>query len=198
LLGKISNISFLGNWDFSRSFAYARRGEARRDTIAALEKDFEFAPKKAEGIANVTAMAGQGSVNPEFFSERFSFSSEPKPGKKNGRLISFDNGVVYDQVSSDVLFYNASEQKYFTPSKVIFYESGIPREIINDKGDFQKTVVLVKTPEKEQAFIAEDALATSLLVKLYFLNGAGLQNFKLFYADDEKGIFIYEIVWGEP
>jgi hypothetical protein len=78
---------------------------------------------------------------------------------------------------------------------VIFYEAGAAREIKNAKGDYEKTIVLVKGPEKDQAFIAEGPLATSLLVKLYFLGGAGLRSFKPFYSDDEKGIYIYEIVW---
>ena len=197
LTGKIANISFLGNWDFPKAFAFAHRHEARKAVVSALVKDFDLTPKKAEWVAEVTALSGNGSDNSELFSTRSIFFLEPKPGRKAGHLTYFDNGVVSDQDSDDVLFYDAEAEKYHSPRKVIFYETGVARVVENDKGDYDKTVVVIRDPQKSQAFIADDQLAVSLLVKLYFLRGAGLRFFKPFYSDDVAGIYIYEIVW-EP
>jgi len=197
MLMKISNISFLGNWDFSKAYAYAHRGESRGDVVAALKKDFALAPENAEWIENVTAENGNPQASSEFCSSRYSIPDEPKKGKSEGGLTYFDNGIVYNQGTKEVLFFDGAERKYYRPRKVVFYENGVAREILNENGDFQKTVVLVKQPKNEQAFITDDPLAGSLLVKLYFLGGEGLHSFRPFYSDEENGIFIYEIDWGQ-
>ncbi len=197
LIDKIGNISFLESWDFSKAYAYAHRHEAREAIISALEKNFGLTAETAARIANATAVMGNSVGRSEFFSVRYGFSLRPTGGKKKGALTFFDNGIVYDHSSNDVLFYDANKRKYFRPRKVIFYEAGVAREVLDRYGDYSKTIVLAKGPKKEQAFIADDPLAASLFVKLYFLGGAGLRSFKPFYADDEKGIFIYEIDWDQ-
>ena len=196
MVKKIPNISFLGNWDFSKAFAYAHRHEARGKILTVLETDFGLDPLRAEKVAEATALTGRGKAGNERFSNRYSFVPITRTERKEEQRNPSGNQLVSNHASKDVRFFNPLERKYFCPRRVVAYDNGAVRESFNDKSDLPKTALLIRGQRGEQSFIADDPLATSLIVKLYFMKGAGLKYFKPFYSDDKNGIYIYEIVWG--
>lgn len=196
LLQKISNISFLGNWDFKKLYAQRNRHKGQEAFLAGLKTAFEMTPDEAEQFYKQSSFLSKDDGNTrESLSQRYDFYARPIPGRGKSQLRFFDNGVVYNPGSKEVLFYSDSEKKFYEPKKVLIYENGKGREVLNDQGDYEPTVVLVDTKGEYQSFIVTPELAESLLVKMYFLKGHGLKHFKPFYADEEKKIYIYEIVW---
>ncbi len=195
LLGKMPAISFLGNWDFRKLLALRNRSQPKQKVLSLLESSLGSTSAEAEKIYNNTRASFPGFRANESLSKRYRFSVKPMKGKTQGRLVSFDNGVIYNPSSQDVLFYSGDDKKYYIPRKVVFFENGRTKRIHNEKGGFGKTVIVAKEDGEYQALIADDELAESLFVKLYFLGGRGLKYFKPFYADEKNKIYIYQIDW---
>jgi len=195
LLGKMPSISFLGNWDFRKLLVRQNESQPRQKVLSLLESSLGSKSVEAEKIYNDTSVSFSGFRANESLSTRYSFSVRPMKGKNQGHLMSFDNGVVYDPDSQDVLFYSGNDQRYYTPREVVFFENGRTQRVHNEKGDIRKTVIVVKEGKECQSLIADDELAESLFFKLYFLGGRGLKHFKPFYADEENKIYIYQIEW---
>lgn len=196
MLAKMPSISFLGNWDFRTLFVFGGRHKPEAEVLAGLRKTFGLSPDEARQSYHEAMTRIKDYGNNEALSHRYVFSTDPVSGKEAGQLLHFDNGVVYNTGSRDILFYSSPEGKYKVPRRTVLYEDGKEREIRNEKGDLSKTAVIVRNGNEYQAFLASDELAESLLVKLYFLGGKGLKCFKPFYSDDKEGIYIYEILWG--
>ncbi len=198
MLEKMSSISFLGSWDFRAVFVSANRHKPEGEVLAGLRTIFGLSPDEALKSYQ-TAMTGiEDRGKNDGLSCRYTFASVPASGKEAGQLLYFDNGVVYNTGSRDILFYSSLDGKYRIPKKAVLYENGKKREIVNEKGDYVKTIVIVRNGGEYQALIGSDELAESLFVKLYFLGGQGMKSFKPFYSDDKEKIYVFEILWGDP
>lgn len=194
MLGKMSNISFLGNWDFKRLYAYRETGRPQEEVLAGLKNIYGMDNQRSRDFYNATRFISSWPGNFDNVSSRYAFHSGVVPGRRDGKFISFDNGLVISNDTKDALLYLPSSKHYASLRKMVFFNNK-KEEVIKDNGEYDKTVAVFTKGNDTSAVFMDDALVDSLFVKLYFLGGKSLKHFKPFYADDESRIYIYEIVW---
>jgi len=195
MLAKMPSISFLGKWDFSKLFAYRNRNEPEPKVLSELREIFDLTEEKAMRVYEEGKSAGVDAAGQEALSQRELFYGTALKGKLSKNLLHFNNGLILDPKSKDVLWYSPSQGQFLIPKKNIFFENGQRKEVLRNDGDLDRTVVFNERKNEIQSLVSDDDLAESLLTRLFFLKGEGLKRFKIFYADEENKIYIYEILW---
>jgi len=196
LFGKMQNISFLGNWDFRK--LYARKNRKRPGDLVAdeLVKIYGLSPAEAEKIVHEDgAKLKTGENDSEPLSRRYSFHTGVVNNAREGELIYFDYGLVFNPRSHDALLYSPEDGKYKVPRKVILFEDGGFSEIKKENADDRRVALLIHQGNTYKSFLADEELVGSLYVRLFFLGGNKSKYFEPFYSDDENGIYIYKINW---
>lgn len=195
LFGKMTSISFLGNWNFQRLYVRQNQKMSKEDLVAGLQKIYNDSPEAAEKVFDAETMAAQFKIGNESLSQRSHFYTEIVKNAKAGELVYFDYGLVFNPQTQDALLYLASEEKYVIPKKVILFEDGLKTEIERPDGNDDRVVLLVRQGNEYKSLVADQQLVDSLFVRLFFLKEDELDHFKPFYADEEHGIYIYQIDW---
>ncbi|HOE68034.1 MAG: Undecaprenyl-diphosphooligosaccharide--protein glycotransferase [Candidatus Omnitrophica bacterium ADurb.Bin314] len=196
MVGKMASISFIGNWDARKLMIERMAGEPAEAVRGRLTSLFGLAPEEAERLYQRQTETLKGVDRNESISTRSDFFSSPVKGEKGKSLIRFDNGVVFDPVSPEVLYYSEAASKFRVPKRVVLWREGVRSEMKNEGGGDDATVLIAANGEEYRAVLANDDLIDSLFVRLYLLGGSGLKHFNPFHSDDEYKIYIYEIDWG--
>lgn len=200
MIGKMSNISFLGNWDFIKLYIYRNIREPEVDILEHVSDIFGLSSEELRRYyKNVAAEIREGA-SCEIFSARYRFHTLPEVGKKEGNMLHFNNGIIFNFDSRQAFVYSLGEKRYEKPSEVILTGFSGKEEIVlsNEQTSENGIPWLFKSDEKDiyKSVFVDKPLVKSLFSKLYFFKGRGLKYFEPFYADDNAGIYIYRIVWG--
>lgn len=194
LLGKMPSISMLGKWDFQKLYAYRKRKEPQSDTVLGLQRVYGASSENAERIvrdlSSRSEREGVGAL-----SRSFSVYSPVALGSSEGELVHFGNGFVFNPRTGDGLLYSQDQGGFKVPEKTVFFENDQMRIMGSGRGNDSRAVLLTRQGGVYKSLVADPDLVGSLAVKLLFLEGAGLQHFKLFYSDEKNHIYIYKINW---
>ena len=197
MLPKMASISFLANWDFSKFYVFQNIKHPRAEVLDNLSRIFSLDKETVARIYEETAMALSGKGFYETVSRRFGFPGGPQDGRRQGKLMSFANGLVIDADSRDTLMFNQASG-YVAPPTLYFYVNGT-KEIVRDEPNYGDPAIgVLVSGDHWQSILMSRSLSDSLFFKLYFLGGQGLKHFQLFYADKEAKIYIYRIIWDLP
>ena len=124
------------------------------------------------------------------YSEAFSLI-----GKNNGQLIFRDNLSV-DLATMDATI-QSPQYGMGQPASVFYLKDGVVTEHVNPDGNLNYSVVLYQEDGQYVARLMDHALANSLIMKLYYFDGAGLKHFKpLILSHDLTGrtrIKVFEV-----
>lgn len=194
LFQKMSAISYFSNWNFQRLFLNQNFKLPAAVVVSQLQNLWGMPPARAQAMYELAAL-NHGRFEDEALSRRIQFYGKPERGKQRGDLLAFGNGFLFNLRSNEVVFYSKEDKRYVFPRKVVFYDGAEQKTFENLQGDYDKVIVLVKKQDAYWSVVADPGLEDSLFLKLYLLDGQGLKRFKPFYRDEEKHIYIYEILW---
>ncbi|MFH0753280.1 MAG: STT3 domain-containing protein [Candidatus Omnitrophota bacterium] len=175
-------LSYLGKWNFERIEQINQNPELAKKVPA------KGSPLYIDFLWNL--VGGQW---------RQSESLNPL-GKKDTQIL-FDQGVTID---TTVMTGQVNSPKFGRgiPASIVYFDESRGRVVEKKQDGATLTYSLVYYKDKEgtpHAILMDTILANSLIMKLYYFNGKGLEHFKLFSKEQDLSgrtkIFIYEVKW---
>jgi hypothetical protein len=111
--------------------------------------------------------------------------------------VLFNSGYVYDLSQKLMYVYSSREGRYRAPQSIFRVEGDNISEEVYPESDSKYSALLLEDKEKYDLITLSPALGRSIFVRLQFLNGRGLEHFKLFTreGDWQNQILVYEIKW---
>lgn len=117
---------------------------------------------------------------------------------QNERTVSFTENLLIDKTSMQAVI-NSSTYGQGTLASVVYQEGNRIVERVNPNANLKYSVVLYIQDGQPMARLMDRNLANSMLIKLFFFNGAGMTHFKpLTSSSDTTGrtqIKVFEAVW---
>jgi len=195
LVAKMVPISFLGNWDFKKFLIDQNKKRPREEVLSKLQTAFGLAEEDYEKLDDTWTKLLKNFGRRESFSRKFEFSSDSVQGQRGVDLVRFDNGVVFNDRSLETLYYSSIDSRFLIPKRTVIWRDGIRTEFSGEKKEGRQSVLISIQDDKYTSMIGSDELIDTMFVKLYFLGGAGVENFRPFYMDDENHIYVYQVDW---
>jgi hypothetical protein len=194
MIYKMHNISFLGNWDFSRVYVLKNNNLPKSKVIEGLTGIFSLSKEQAESIYGETILATTEDELSEILSKRYSYKFFIEKGTEKNGVVYFDNGVILNlaDFGARALSIGEGYKKY----RYVFIYDNEKITLYEDKdADYKESVLFFKNNNEWKGVGLSKDLAESLFTKLYFFGGAGLKYFEPFYADKDGEMRVYKIKW---
>jgi asparagine N-glycosylation enzyme membrane subunit Stt3 len=193
---KITQIAFLGNWDFIRTYIVNNLNKTPKPQIegylSALGVDSNLTQRFYQEASLLSSADSE-----EWISRRLSFRNRLVAGQRKDNIVFFDNGLIYNLGDQKTSLYSFREYQYKIPFSLFSAEGNRLKEIVYPDSNLDVSVLLLRNDSGYQSILLDRDLAQSLFVRLYFLGGKDLKHFKLFTEDSAGGNYIrvFEIVW---
>lgn len=199
LLPKIQPISFLGNWDFKRADIYRKAKELKKDQFSGyLVKEYGYDANEALALYGMLALINTDDAL-EWISHPLQFFNVSRFYRKEGNLLMFDNDFIVDLTSHNSYFSDIRDGKWKVPESLFYQQAGAIKEVKYANKDVDFSVLLAGENDDWRIVIADTPLLNSMLMRLYYLEGAGLKYFKPFIKKDLKDssdkIIVYKMEW---
>ena len=193
---KIIPISFLGNWDFAKVYLSQNFSPEVKKKVEEYFLATGTDKKVLDKFFEEARLIGKGNFD-RLVSHKSKFYSQLIEGKVKGDMALFDNAMVYKIKDKKIYLYSSQDFKYQIPKSLFYIEQDKIQEVVFPDNDVNYSVLVFDTPEGISAVLLDRELANSMFVRLYYLNGKGLKNFKpaLEEKDGDKYIRTFEIVW---
>jgi dolichyl-diphosphooligosaccharide--protein glycosyltransferase len=197
-------LSFVGNWDFTK-VCLSQKVNARQQANKTIDYFVKLGidKKELEKLYQEAALIS-GDDFKEWVSHPLEFYSKLLKGSQKEGIILFDTGIVYNPREKTVYIFSTKEGKYKIPKSLFVSEGDTLEEHAYDKNDLDEVSALIFKDGKDYyALLLDPALVKSMLVRLCFLQGAGLKHFKPFITGEspaEEGeprqyIRVFQIDW---
>lgn len=202
LLSSMPMLSKVANWDFGKYRLWNKFQELGKDKFIVyvkekfncLEEDSEklylgFKSMREEDISDwvtVDNYAFYTNYSGQYFYNR------------EDNIIQFANGLAVDKEGLKAYLWSDSSRENIIPGRVIFFTNGVVKENINKDGNEKYSLLLSEDNGIYKAVLFSSPLADSLFFKLYFMQGKGLEHFKLIGHNSKEGfsdIYLYKIEW---
>ncbi|MFA5272393.1 MAG: hypothetical protein WC412_08695, partial [Candidatus Omnitrophota bacterium] len=194
MIFKMYNISFLGNWNFSKVYVLKNNNLPKNKVIEGLMEIFSLSKEQAENIYSETILATTEDELNEILSSRYSIKFVVEKGRENNGVVYFDNGIVLNlaDFSARALSIGEGYKKY----RNVFVHDNNKISLYEDKdADYKEGMLFFKNNNEWKGVGLTKDLAQSLFAKLYFFGGLDLKYFEPFYIDKDGGMYIYKIKW---
>jgi len=195
---KISPISYIGNWDFSRVDLWFKHQRLSQDEfLTYAQKHYRLTPQEAQSrYAEIFFIDKKASRT--WFSHFLDYYSAIGSARQDGPMLYFDNGLNVNTENWHVFVQDRDPAGRGVPQSLFYMDKGTFREVPQEKPDLAYSAIIFKEKGEYKSLLCDTALAKSMLVRMYFFGGEGLGFLKLFDKSvNEKGsaIYVYEIVW---
>lgn len=192
---KISAISFVRNWDFTKADLWLKHPRLSKNGFVSYAVDrYGLSAEEAESrYLEILLLDEKRSRS--WMTQVYAFSPALSKGTQEGDLVFFEDGLVVD-LKTHLARLVSAKQKGRLKSLFIF-EKDTLAEFPQDGAEQPFSGLIFKKTDSYFDLLLNPVLAKSLLVRLYYLEGSGLEYFKLFHKEvDEAGnsILVYEIV----
>ena len=191
MIAKMSAISYLGNWNFSKVYIVQNFNKKEKEQI--LEHLEKLGKDKAEIRKFYQEVFLIPAKNLEsWISRPYQFYSGLVPGRQSDGMIYFDNGFVYNPKEQLIKSNNGQ-----IPRSLFLATGNNIVEKFYPDANLIFSILVFENQEGYKAVLLDRELANSLFVKLYFLKGRTLDHFKLHIDAQEGSEFIgsYKIDW---
>jgi hypothetical protein len=199
MIRKVSSISYLGNWDFVKSYIVKQSHLGRQNLAEYLQRVAGIDRLEAERLFQ-EASALSGLDREEWISQRLNFYFGLFSGKKDGTLIFFDNGIVYNPEGRRAYIYSSVDYAYKVPKSIFIAKDGSLEEVVCRDANTETSILFIQNNGECKSVMLDRDLARSMCVRLYFLEGKGLRYFSPFLEQKDDGgyIRVFKINWDIP
>lgn len=193
---KANAVSFIGNWDFVRAYVAQNRRKLSRARMIDQLKGLDLDAQKAERLYEESSLIPAQDLE-RWVSAQARFYGRAVKGEERSGSVLFNNGMVYKPKGHSVYLYSPAEGTYRIPKSLFYLKQDKLEEVALPGANLDFSVLIIKSKEGYEAVLLDRALARSMLVRLYFLNGRGLKYFKSFLEerDGDNYIRVFEILW---
>jgi hypothetical protein len=175
-------LSYVGKWDFAKIEAMNKNPELLRKIPRKSSKDY---------IDFLWSLVGGPMRQSETLNAM---------GKKVSKIL-FDQGVIIDTTDMSVMV-NSPKFGHGIPKSIVYLDEAAGRvvEKQSDNSSLSYSAVFFKDKDSVPHCVLMDRLlANSLIMKLYYFDGKGLEHFKPFAKEQDLSgrtkIFVYQIDW---
>jgi dolichyl-diphosphooligosaccharide--protein glycosyltransferase len=195
---KISPISYIGNWDFSRVDLWFKHQRLSKDEfLAYAQKHYRLTLQEAQSrYAEIFFIDKKASR--VWFSHFLDYYSPIGVARQDGPMLYFDNGLNVNTENWHAFVQDRDPSGRGVPQSIFYMDKGEFKEVRQEKPDLAYSAIIFKEKGEYKSLLCDTALARSMLIRMYFFEAEGLGFLKLFDKSvDEKGsaIYVYEIVW---
>lgn len=199
LIFKINPISFLGNWDFKKANIYQKfRNLKKQKFIEYLKKEYQYTKADALRLYDFLIFLNTEDAL-SWISPSYRYFNESRTFRKEGNLLLFDNGFVVDLTNYNTYFNNIRDGMWNVPKNLFYFDADALKEINFKTSDLNYSVLLIKEKDNYKTVVLDEKLIDSMLIRLYYLNGAKLKYFKPFITEELKDnagrIIVYKLEW---
>ncbi|MBN1913257.1 MAG: hypothetical protein JW788_02540 [Candidatus Omnitrophica bacterium] len=195
---KFFSVSYVGNWDFIKSYISGNLGKQDKEGLIANTIKFGVTAEESRKLYEEAALILPHELD-NWISPIYTFNSGLGKGREKGSIVLFDNGLVYNPKEKNIYIYSTQEKKYIIFKHLfIFKPDNSFEEIIYPEYDSGLAALVFKDKEGYRSMLLSPELAKSMYVRLFFMGGAGLKNFKPFLEEsgNDTVIKVFEINWG--
>jgi dolichyl-diphosphooligosaccharide--protein glycosyltransferase len=192
-------LSTIGSWNFKKLDLWQKHAQLKENEfmLYATER-LGYSPKEAQEFYNNLEVLDKSDFLSWVSEGRYQFYTThfKRNIEENKNLIIFDDGLLLDKENMRAYYRNDFVGKWLIPNHLIFITKEGIKENTYKEGDEKYAVVLSVGDNEYRAILFSEYLAKSLFFKLYFLNGRGLEHFKLVGQESYKGypiIFLYRV-----
>ncbi|MCM8796443.1 MAG: hypothetical protein NC923_00950 [Candidatus Omnitrophica bacterium] len=194
----------LMSWDFKKaSFWNLYITHKNADFLRLAEKRFGYSLREVEKNAILMRFFNSETVW-DWITEgawRFTnFGNNIEKRIGSGSTVLFDNAMVADLDRMKIYGYGIVTKRWILPSYIVYYDrsNGEMKEYTdNDSNHAHAAFILRQDKTTYKGMLLSRPFAESLFFKLFFMNGAGLNHFKLLYHQhsraQDKDFYLYEV-----
>ncbi|MDD5421844.1 MAG: STT3 domain-containing protein [Candidatus Omnitrophica bacterium] len=186
LADSVIGLYYVKNWDFAK--AADLNGYMRKQ----FKKGSVFWRGSSDNVSLLWSIAGGMTY----------IGEESYETARVKDIVYFADGVMLDSRTMDVRINGINKNLAGAPESVLYEKDGILVEKRLDNPAIRLSVLLIRHPDgKYSSIIAPRAVLTSVLFRLYYLNGVGLKCFELFAKEEnpvlDTKIVVYKVAWNK-
>ncbi len=159
------------------------------------------APKK-EGFLAMFSGAGKDETVRKFLASSdgiLKYRPEEALEKREGDTLFFKNGLIVDWAAKTALIQVPSERVDGRPASLFYLENGEMKESVSADRQLDMSALVYEDQGTYYSVLADRQLILSMLYRLYYLKGGGLQYFKAVFEDLHKDsgmrVQLFEVDW---
>ena len=191
LVGKITAISYLGNWNFAKVYIVKNFDKMEKDQIIEnLVKLGKNAGEMERLYQEAFLISGRDRDN--WISQPVQFFGECVRGQQKDGEVFFENGFIYN-IKERTAYANNGQ----IPRSLFIFQEDRMLEVVYPNANVIFSILVYQDKDGFKALLLDRSLANSLFVRLYFLRGQGLKHFKT-HIDAQEGseyVGVYKIEW---
>ncbi|MDD5069167.1 MAG: STT3 domain-containing protein [Candidatus Omnitrophica bacterium] len=210
MIGFMSNISFLGNWNFPKVYVIKHLNQPKDTVLNYLKDVFGLSFADAESLYNEVIFSTTKREESEVLSKRVFFVLPLSDGEVSEQTIYFDNSVVFDLNKIEARKYFEAGSLWRKFGFVYFYDGNTvsfskskqeePKEkqvnLQNAEIPLKSGVLIIKEKDAFKCVgLSDEQLANSIFSRMFFLNGKTLKYFVPVIGDQETGTIVFKIEW---
>ncbi len=198
MIGKSGVWSHFGLWNFERAAMWITLKNEDKDTAVAKMVEWGYLPEKAEKVYfEAQTLANENEAN-AWISPWLGILGGSSDCGVTNNVIVCGNGVQFNRSSKDARI-SVSQGTGTPPLLVELTADGdFIEHRYNDSTLGVSAVIYPTGPDKYQSIMVSAELATSMFVRMYFLQGHGLKHFKEFNRQQlitGGEIIVYKVDW---
>jgi len=196
MTGKIGAISFLGNWDFGRLYlARSAHKDGQEKMLRTLDL-FGIDQQQAEAYVEELPLLSPQTFD-RWVSRYLSVVAIVSQNRTDDDIVMFPNGYLYNPRQKTIHMFSPDQRRYRKPRSLVLVRDKTVTQIDYPDSDMDHSALLIENNQGHKLVMLSPELASSMFVRLLFLNGAGLGHFRLFTesSSDRERIAVFEVVW---
>jgi dolichyl-diphosphooligosaccharide--protein glycosyltransferase len=205
MIGKSGVWAHFGSWDFNRALIYNKLKQRafRRDKTRSMEflKDrFGYSDEKAENIFfDVQSITTSREAN-DWIAPWPSYASGLTGCPRvNNESIRCNMGQFFVEINLTSMDANIPSQQGIVHPDTFVYPTEEGIEVKSYNNTIGVSLLLIPTgPDSYNSMLMAPQLTPSMFSRLYFLNGHGLEHFRLFSFERSvtgNQIYVYKVDW---
>ncbi|MBN3040518.1 MAG: hypothetical protein JW867_05280, partial [Candidatus Omnitrophica bacterium] len=196
ILSKISTLSFIANWDFSKAYLLQNAKEPKNNQFKRLNELFSLSRQQSESLYKEMNLSLKKKALSESLSRRFSVLRLPSEGSVEGGSVFFENSIIFDRSTSQGRSLLPGRTKYEAFSFNYLFNGEEVKFFSNRKANVSSGALFLNDGQTWQAleFLPQE-LGRSLVFRLYFMKAKDLKYFEPFIINEQAKMYAFRIIW---
>ncbi|MBN2454058.1 FKBP-type peptidyl-prolyl cis-trans isomerase [Candidatus Woesearchaeota archaeon] len=199
MISKSGVWAHFGSWDFRRADILKNtRGMDIDESVAYINERYNYTDARAKQIYfEIQGLATERDEN-TWVSPWPSYASSPAGCSVSGNIVQCGDGLIVDLDTYEAWF--QTEQGNVHPKSLIYADAEKVREKIfaNNTIDQDLSAILIPVGTGYQSVLANQAVANGMFTNLFFMQGHGLEHFKLLSQKRSiinQNIYVWKVDW---
>ena len=188
---KISAISYLGNWNFSKVYMAQNFNKEEKGQITDYLIKLGRERQEVQRLYQEAFLISTKDLD-SWLSRPLQFHSGIIGGQKKGDTVIFSNGFLYNPNAQTI----STGDRQIPRSLFVLKDDNLVENIYTN-ASLNFSALVVKNQESYGLLLLDRELANSLFVRLYYLGGQGLRHFRPFIdaVEGNENIRVFKIIW---